>query len=514
MADCGSTGAALDASAGSLMGGLATAAAKLGMEGLNGGAMGGNVHMPAGGGVLRHGTGMGMDEAWGEGFAQAAAATQQAVHQSSTHSIQHSVQRSMEHSMQHPMQRASIQEPVYRGHPGLEMARAMEGGRMMAEARAGGMAMTRMRDDMRRREEEIIRENERLREMKEMELRKAWEQTNEVNSNRGWESEVEEFGVKAATIGELSQAWKEAEEEREAELQTLGAVPPREYEFGPVPKEDITVADPFASAVEAFDRGDLPKAITLLENVVRADPERSEAWTYLGRCHAESDDDSKAIAALDQAVATDPYNLRALMHLTVSCVNEMDGVGASRAVRAWIAGNPQYASLNSTPTPGRAGVEDVADLLEKAREINPADVEVMTCLGVVHNVTKDLEEAAVCLRRATEERPDDYALWNKLGATLANGGHSDDAIKAYHEALKIKPRNARCWLNMAIANSNLRRYDDAARCYLQTLAINPSATHCWSYLRLALTCAERWDLLPSATSHDLDAFEGHFDFVR
>ena len=136
-------------------------------------------------------------------------------------------------------------------------------------------------------------------------------------------------------------------------------------------------------------------------------------------------------------------------------------------------------------------------------------------MGVVYNVSRDYDAAIDVLQQSCALRPQDYQLWNKLGATLANSGtdRSEEALSAYHQALQIKPKYARAWLNMAIAHSNLQQYDDAARCYLQTLSINPHAVHCWSFLRIALKCIERDDLLPAATEQNLNAFQGHFDFV-
>jgi peroxin-5 len=118
-----------------------------------------------------------------------------------------------------------------------------------------------------------------------------------------------------------------------------------------------------------------------------------------------------------------------------------------------------------------------------------------------------------CLRSAASLNPDNYTIWNKLGATLANGKRPGEALECYEKALAIKPRYARCWLNLAIAHSNSKNYEESSRAYLQTLALAPSATQCWSYLRLSLTCLERWDLLPHATSMDISQFAGEFDFV-
>jgi peroxin-5 len=223
-------------------------------------------------------------------------------------------------------------------------------------------------------------------------------------------------------------------------------------------------------------------------------------------------------------VDRDPYSPEALLALGVSYVNELNHARAIETLKAWIKNNPKFAGLEleddlyGAAEPKESGMEsafdEVQQLLLRALEFDPKDAaDVLEALGVVYNVSRDYDAAVDAFQKAIELRPDDYQLWNKLGATLANGNQSAKALPAYHRALQLKPKYARVWLNMAISHSNLQNYEEAARCYLQTLSLNPSAIHCWSYLRIALSCSERWDLLPLATSQDLDSFKEHFDFV-
>ena len=58
--------------------------------------------------------------------------------------------------------------------------------------------------------------------------------------------------------------------------------------------------------------GKLHEAVHAFEAVVLKEKEHSEAWRMLGMCHAENDEDKKAILCLERAVEEDPYNLDAL----------------------------------------------------------------------------------------------------------------------------------------------------------------------------------------------------------
>lgn len=302
----------------------------------------------------------------------------------------------------------------------------------------------------------------------------------------------------------------------------------------------------YERGLQQFDEGNIPEAILCFESALRnVDPDHADAWRMLGKCHAENDEDQRAIACWRRGLERDPYSTETLLALGVAYVNELDHERAVASLRGWVANHPQYAGMvegkdaeaeeedpygnaddDGEFARGAAGrmrastvaeMRDVERLLLRALEHDrtaDAAADVYEALGVVYNVSRDYDAAVDAFRRALEVRPDDYQLRNKLGATLANGNRSDEALPEYNAALRLKPRYARGWLNMAISHGNLHNYPEAARCYLQTLSLNPNARHVWSYLRIALTCDERWDLLPAAAAMDLAAFREHFDFVQ
>lgn len=279
-------------------------------------------------------------------------------------------------------------------------------------------------------------------------------------------------------------------------------------------------------AQKLFDAGEIQAAIQSCETELQLNGEHNaKAWYLLGKCHAEQDEDSKAIACLERSVEMDPYSPPALLALGVSHVNELNHGRALLYLQNWMTHNPKYAGLDVPDTVDAYGdassankktaFEEAQRLLLRAMEHDPNDVHVHEALGVVYNVSRDYDAAISSFRKALELSSDEeYSLWNKLGATLANASRSDEALPHYHSALQLRPKYARAWLNMAISHSNLKNSDEAARCYLQTLSLNPAARHCWSYLRIALSASEKWDLIPLAAKQDLSAFSQYYDFVQ
>ena len=355
-----------------------------------------------------------------------------------------------------------------------------------------------------------------------------------------------EGNVQGASIESLAAAWAEAQdeyyqsEEFTADPSDMFSGGEESNQYAPTYKFTNEVAQGetqippdtnfLEQGIKNFNAGNITDAIRNFELELQVnDPDNSTAWRFLGRCHAENDQDREAIVCLETAVERDPFNPESQLALGVSYVNELNHVKALEALKKWVTMNPKYGGAGmdldvvgedvysdgaNHGSGNDSEFQELQHLLLKALEFDNSDAaDVWEALGVAANVSRDFNTAIEAFQKAIEARPDDYQLWNKLGATLANSNQSDKALPAYQKALQLKPKYARAWLNLAISHSNLQDFDEAARCYLQTLSLNPAAVHCWSYLRVALSCAERWDLIPFAASQNIVAFNEHFDFV-
>ena len=80
-----------------------------------------------------------------------------------------------------------------------------------------------------------------------------------------------------------------------------------EYEFSDSTREDMR-AHADESADDAFERGSVlfqagrvVEALRAFESVVLKDASHSQAWSMLGSCHAENDEDRKAITCFLKA---------------------------------------------------------------------------------------------------------------------------------------------------------------------------------------------------------------------
>mmetsp|Transcript_465 Transcript_465/g.1180 ORF Transcript_465/g.1180 Transcript_465/m.1180 type:complete len:620 (+) Transcript_465:94-1953(+) len=391
------------------------------------------------------------------------------------------------------------------------------------------------------------------------ELAAAWAQAEaESQDEYGKIGETEntiDQGVRGASMEQLAAAWAQAEAEYQDEYgqrefqevnkdtsHLAGDVQSpyasldhhhlAQYEFINAVQSDADTTSGSMSAnfmekgMEAFREGRVLESIRCFEMELQTqNRNNAAAWKMLGKAHAESDQDQKAILCLEEAVKIDPYAPDSILALAVSYLNELNHERALSCMKEFLTHNPKYAGVEEimaaidgsgvSSSGERHAFDEVKSMLLAALHYDPNDAaDIHEALGVLYNVSKEYELATESFREALKMRENkNYSLWNRLGATLANFGKSDEALGCYTNSLRIKPKYARAWLNMGISYSNLGDFDEASRCYLQTLALNPDATHCWTYLRMSLSSNEKWDLLPYVFSRDLNSFQDHFDFV-
>jgi len=282
--------------------------------------------------------------------------------------------------------------------------------------------------------------------------------------------------------------------------------------------------DYMTEGLRLMKEGNLIEAILAFEACVKKEPNRSEAWRYLGQCHADNENEKCAIAAYLKCYELDPYDLEALLALGVSYTNEIDFFRALKFLREWIACHPEFCILAQEEgnheeaefyggwMGSRTEHKKIVELFQKALEINSQDADLHTVLGVLYNITNEYDKAELHFKRALQKRPDDPSLWNKLGATQANGQQCLVAINAYSKALELKPNYVRALSNLGISFANLKMHREACQSYLASLRLNPQAELVWDHLSTSLMHLGREDLIRLVEKKDVSLFEKNFDF--
>lgn len=292
--------------------------------------------------------------------------------------------------------------------------------------------------------------------------------------------------------------------------------------------------DPFQIGVQLMESGgNLSEAALAFEAAVQKNPDHAEAWGRLGSCQAQNEKEDPAIRALERCIMIDPGNLKALMNLAVSYINENYENAAYSTLEKWIATKyPEIVDQARGQEP-KLGNEDryqlhsrVTELFIRAAQLSPdganMDADVQDGLGVLFYGNEEFDKAIDCFNAAIEARPNDPLLWNRLGATLANSSRSEEAIEAYSRALQLRPSFARARYNVGVSCINIGCYHEAAQHLLTALSMDHTpeeealanqSTNLYSTLKRVFSAMNRKDLEAKVgVGMNLDEFRQEFDF--
>lgn len=239
-------------------------------------------------------------------------------------------------------------------------------------------------------------------------------------------TDLEEFGPSQQG---LNQAWENLQNKLQSgeiiEGDVLNKV---EYSFIEAQNnpfiESITtnnnnINDMMDKGMEYFKSGQIKNAILCFESIVQDNEgiENDEAWKMLGICHAENDEDKRAIYCYNKSLDCDPYNLQSLLALGTSYVNELNSIKALETLRTWVTHNPRYQNLDTSTFDAYSDgtlMDEVTQLMLTVSEYDPSDIDVKIVLGVLYNVSLDYDSAIECFSQACSMKSSDYSLVNKV----------------------------------------------------------------------------------------------------
>lgn len=149
----------------------------------------------------------------------------------------------------------------------------------------------------------------------------------------------------------------------------------------PLPAEALATEMKLAKA--AMSQGSFEDARLRLEGLARLNPQNAEILAHLGACwfllgHAE-----EARPRLESAIHTDPENPLAYKFLVAALV-----------------------TLGDNP--------DILRIAQKAIQLNPTDVELLSIAGSLHVRRGEFSEGAAYFNRAIEKKPDAVAPFEQL----------------------------------------------------------------------------------------------------
>lgn len=192
----------------------------------------------------------------------------------------------------------------------------------------------------------------------------------------------------------------------------------------------------------AIDRGDGPKAVTLLERLVAKAGEASVAHDRLGLAYELVGRFEDAEAQFRDATARNQRDVAALINLGRAVGRRGDLAGSLASFERALGlspGDPQAWLGKCLAVAGLGRLEAAEADCTRAAELDTGDPAPHLALGDVRRARGDLPAAIDAYREAIARRESDPLAWLKLGNVLVASADLRGAETAYREAIARLP---------------------------------------------------------------------------
>ncbi len=226
--------------------------------------------------------------------------------------------------------------------------------------------------------------------------------------------------------------------------------------------------------------GDLPAALTGLEELCRRQPRWAEAQFELGVTLGGAGRGEAAIAALRSAVALKPELPDAWRALADHLAGAGDAAGADQAYARHIKAATRDPRLLA---PAAALVEnripEAEALLRAHLRAHPTDVAALRMLAEVAARLRRWRDSQTLLERCLELAPGFDAARHNYALVLNRQGKAAPALAQVEQLLAREPRNPGYRNLKAAVLVNLGEYAESARIYERVLAEFPQQPKVW-----------------------------------
>jgi len=279
-----------------------------------------------------------------------------------------------------------------------------------------------------------------------------------------------------------------------------------------------TAGSLYADGVSAYRAGDRDRAIQLLTQAVRKNPDMAAAHSVLGDIYRDQGNYEGAATQYESLAKIEPFSADNHHRLAVSYhfLNRLRDAAASYIRAIKLDPKDWQSCMNLGLVYMSLGDNNAAvEYCQRAANLNPLSATAFANLGVVYDARGNVAEAEAAYRKAltidpTQTAPafnlarnlqyrgkpleavavlerltqtaDSPAVRRRYGDALASAGREADALTQYRQALKLDPRHYPAMNSMAALlitqyRSGLllndRKRDEALAMWKQSLQLNP-----------------------------------------
>ena len=222
----------------------------------------------------------------------------------------------------------------------------------------------------------------------------------------------------------------------------------------------------FKQGNDAFNEGQLDKAIDLYTQATTKRQDFKEAWYNLGIAFGRKKQFDKEIEAYEKAIGIDAKYTKALYNLAIAYEDKGSDEKAIEYYEKVVAAEPERgvdARINAGILYARKGeLQKAIDSYQAAIKIDPNVADAHFNLGIAYSkqAAKAKEEAEQkklwsaevdAYKAATSKNPSYHKAWYNLAIAYKKLGNVDEEISAYLKAVGVKRDYPQALFNLAHA---------------------------------------------------------------
>jgi tetratricopeptide (TPR) repeat protein len=250
----------------------------------------------------------------------------------------------------------------------------------------------------------------------------------------------------------------------------------------PLPAQDQATTA-YNNGVAAAAKGDFDGAIAAYDQAIATNPQYGEAYEYRGQAKADKGDLDGAIQDLTKAITLNPKYAAAYYDRAGVKMQNSDLAGALADYDQSIAINPRSAQAfnNRSIVKWKQGnLEGAMADSNQAISLNPQLAEAYCNRAAIRQNKGDLSGALLDYVASVAINPNVAMPHNNLGTIKEQNGDLDGALTEYNRALEINPKLAEAFCNRGNIKKDKGDNDGALADYNQAIVLNPHLAAAYS----------------------------------
>lgn len=251
----------------------------------------------------------------------------------------------------------------------------------------------------------------------------------------------------------------------------------------------LNLAEILAQAVKYHQAGDVHQAMSLYRQVLEVEPNRADAWCYLGLALLALGHLDEAERCYRHAIALKPDYADAHSDLGIVLGQQGRLHESVASFQQAIQCKPNHAGYYNNLGVALAQVgrcEEAVQVHRYALQLSPNDAGAHNNLGLALLKLERLDEAASQLRRAITLKPDYADAYYNLALVMGRQNNFDEGIELLEQSLRLKPDNPDAYNDMGVMYARLDRFEDAETFHRKSLTQRPDHAETHYNLGLAL----------------------------